>query len=1812
MFDFVVQKDEVMDGCTAAATVAYMNTEASYIYPITPSTLASETFENLCTAGRKNIFDQVNLVRQLQSEAGAAGSVHGSLSVGTLTTTFTASQGLLLMIPVMYKVSGELMPCVFHVPARSVASQALSIFGDHTDVMACRGTGWALFSSSSVQESVDFAMIAHMATVEARVPFLHFFDGFRTSHELNKVKCITLETCKHLTNYEKIQEFRDCAMHPTNPYIRGTAQQPEVYMQNVELSNSYYTCLDYTVEDCMKKFGDVTGRYYKPFDYFGNPEATDVIVIIGAGGQVVREVLEYLEVHEPGAHKKGLIICRLFRPWSTRCLIDVIPLCTERIAVLDRTKEFGAMGEPLFVDVCAAVQQANRTGLKIIGGRYGLGSRDFLPPAVLAVYRNLASATTKHPFTVGIVDDVTHLSLDYNLSDINSVPPNTTECLFYGMGSDGTVGANKNVIKIIGMNTDMFAQGYFAYSAYKAGGLTISHLRFGPHEIKSSYLIQRASYIAVHRSEYIFELDVGAKLGKDGIFVLNCEWSAEEVADHLPVQLKRQIATTGSKFYVIDANKIAVEVGMGRRINSILMTTFFFVSGVLPFEQAIKLFKDAIVKSYSKKGPAVVAANHAAVDAACAGTHEVHYDAAAWKLGGTSCLEDAYSRAAVDSKHYGAAEMKNRGNTTNDEVLSRFENVIIPATKMMDDSLPVSAFQGLAGGFLPSATTQFEKRAIALNIPIVDMDKCTQCNYCAFVCPHAAIRPFLLDDDEKEAGPVSFDSRKSKGMSELGGLHYRIQVAPLDCTGCELCAIACPDDALTMTPLPLRRDVESVNWKFATTLPERSDLIPGAARTSLKGSQFYKPLLEFSGACEGCGETPYVKLLTQLFGERLIIANATGCSSIWGASYPSAPYTTNDKGLGPAWGNSLFEDAAEYGYGMTVSMVDRRRRMHDFVGTAVADDEFRSIAGEEITDLLDRWMSCWEDNPAESSEIYDLLVVLVPSQVDKHSYMKVLNDDLKLLVKPSFWIVGGDGWACDIGFGGLDHVLQSGIDINVLVLDTEVYSNTGGQKSKATVMGAQHKFAQTGHTRNKKDLTTMMLDYGEIYIASCASSANMAQTVRAFHEAESFRGPSLITAYSPCIEHNYIKPFSSQILHCKLAVDSGYWLLFRYNPDLKNVGELPMQMDCKKLKVPVSELVQRENRFKSLSRVNPVLASSLTEDLEKWIKRRFDRMMFLASYGEAGELANQAEEGDIVNVLYGSETGNAEEVAARLSRNLKTRELNVKCQSFAEVELDDIKSMKQVIIFVSTAGQGEIPGAAIPAHEELKACTDTGALSGVQYAVFGLGDSTYLYFNEAAKLYDCAFEKLGAIRMLETGAGDDQHEEKYETVLGEWWPGCVEAFGFPEPKNVKDTPDDAIFEVKDVAPGKYNKCIHYGCKEINLVKNERMTPSEYDVEVMHMEFDLLKTGMKYALGDSLAVWPENDPVEVRRVCEYFGYNPDQWISVSRAGKETSAKHECLFKKPISVEQLFVECIDILGKPNRGFYEMLYKHVTDPEEKARAKTLLSAENKSEMSKWSDAWGKSLTYFTAMQMFPSCKPSLAQMIDLISLTKPRYYSIASSQKYVGPTNLHLCVGVVDWTDSDGVRHIGECTGMFSRYGEVMRSTAGPKSVCASIKATAFHLPDTEEKPVIVAGMGTGLAPFRAFIQHKAWLRREGKPCGPLTVYFGCRYKAKDYLYGEEMEKYLEDGVITELRCAFSRDTKEKFYIQHHIDRDTDLFYTRFHQEGGYFYLCGSAAQVPIDMRKSITAVMIKHENMTAEEAKEYIDDMIVKGRYNVEAW
>eukprot|EP01053_Blabericola_migrator_P013368 Blabericola_migrator_1__13367@NODE_949_length_5910_cov_490_869416_g659_i0_p1_GENE_NODE_949_length_5910_cov_490_869416_g659_i0NODE_949_length_5910_cov_490_869416_g659_i0_p1_ORF_typecomplete_len1832_score345_00POR_N/PF01855_19/1_5e51FAD_binding_1/PF00667_20/5_8e03FAD_binding_1/PF00667_20/7_1e48POR/PF01558_18/1_4e40Flavodoxin_1/PF00258_25/1_3e32PFOR_II/PF17147_4/4_5e26NAD_binding_1/PF00175_21/4_5e03NAD_binding_1/PF00175_21/3_4e15TPP_enzyme_C/PF02775_21/4_5e14Fer4_16/PF13484_6/3_6e13EKR/PF10371_9/5_ len=1796
-------KEDVVDGCTAAAHVAYACTDASFIYPITPSTPMAEIYDVWSGQGRLNVFGQVATVRELQSEAGAAGAVHGSLSAGALTTTFTASQGLLLMIPPMYKIAGELLPCVFHVSARAVAGQALSIFGDHSDVMAVRQCGWALLCGCSVQEAQDLAMIAHMATLESKVPFVHFFDGFRTSHELQKISLLNYMQIRRLLNYQAIEEFKHHCLNPTRPYTKGTSQGPEVYFQNVELANKYYQDCPKYVRSAMDKFAAVSGREYHFFSYYGSPEAEDIIVVMGSAAQIVEEAIDYMRAN--GRENVGSITVRLYRPWVADDFLAALPATCKRICVLDRVKEPGALGEPLFLDVAATIQRTSMSQMKIIGGRYGLGSRDFTPAMVLAIYDNLQSEASTHSFTVGIHDDVTHLSLDYSkYLRIDCVPAGTTQCMFWGMGSDGTVGANKNVIKILGQNTPLKVQGYFAYSAHKAGGLTVSHLRFGPHQIKSSYFLQACDYIAVHRPVYLQRYDCLLKIKNGGTFVLNTDQTDEELEATLPGNVKRRIAENHVKFYAIDANKVAAENGMGRRINNVLMTSFFKVSGVLPFEEAISLFKEAIKKTYGKKGMHVVEANWKCVDAAVSATREIPYDHDAW----SNAPLTAYQKEMVTSKAFA-------------EPPAFVANILAALETSAGEDLPLSTFAPHVGGKIPPGTAGFEKRAIALNVPIVDMDKCTQCNQCSFVCPHAAIRPFLLDDDEAEKAPSTFVSRKVKGVPSLASYKYRIQVAPYDCTGCSLCVMACKDDALTMIPLGQAEHVEHENWKFAITTRDKSDELETKERANLKGSQFYTPLMEFSGACEGCGETPYVKLLTQLFGERLIIANATGCSSIWGASYPANAYTVNQKGYGPAWANSLFEDNAEFGFGMAIATAQRRLRLRSNIERALSTDSVASIMSEQLRSILAGWLLTFDD-AALCQKAFEDARDLLTEESTKHQLIADIDVDKDLLPKMSQWIIGGDGWAYDIGYGGLDHVVASGVDVNFLVLDTEVYSNTGGQCSKATPMGAVHKFASTGKTTYKKDLGAMCMDYGNVYVASIASSANMAQTVRAFVEAESYTGVSVIMAYSPCIEHQYLKPFNTQIEHSTQAVESGYWPLYRNDPRLVEKGLPSLQLDSKKIKADIVDLIRKENRFAILRRTNPKLADELEGKLREWAKDRLESLKGRAAGRLALQGTTEADPEKVYHILFGTDTGNTENLASVVSKNIESRGLKAPVSSLSDVTVDDIAGMRNVLVICSTAGQGAYPPNARDIAKELEVIAKDNhhLFHEVRYAVMGLGDSSYVFFNQAAKNLDSLFEALGGQRLVPVGLGDDQADGGYDAAYQDWVSELLAEIKAPAPVDANDDPLPNAFTVTVVEPpaeSERMRPVHDQFQYITLNSNIRMTPSDYEVDIRHMNFDLTGTGLKYALGDSLAIIPTNMHQGVEDACTYLGLIPDQWIKITPKMNSVPVKYATTFQRPMTVKTLLTDCLCLFGKPSRYFYENIYRYATDATEKETLKHLLDKENKTLLIKLSH---ETVNYMDVIMMYPSIRLSLEQLIDIIPLLRPRYYSIASSQKFVGENNLELCVGVVQWTKPER-KIVGPWTSqltgqMKTQYGSLTGNlplmVGGMWKVQGAIKPTAFNLPPTDKHPIIVAGMGTGIAPFRSFIQYRALLARQGKEIGPLSVYFGCRYSAKDCLFREEMEAYKTHGIITELELAFSRDQKEKDYIQHHIVKNGANFYQRMVTEDGYFYLCGSAKQVPIDVRRAVRTVLMEHGNMTEEDAEKTVTHWQVIGKYNVEAW
>ncbi|MGI6587478.1 MAG: pyruvate:ferredoxin (flavodoxin) oxidoreductase [Peptococcia bacterium] len=1169
------RKMKTMDGNTAAAHVSYAFTDVAAIYPITPSSPMAELVDEWSAHGLKNIFGQTVKVVTMQSEAGAAGAVHGSLSAGALTTTYTASQGLLLMIPNMYKISGELLPGVFHVTARALATHALSIFGDHSDVMACRQTGFALLAEGSVQEVMDLAGVAHLAAIKSRVPFLNYFDGFRTSHEIQKIEVIDYEEFAKLVDWQAIEDFRNRALNPERPYLKGTAQNPDVYFQAREASNPFYDQVPDIVEDYMAEISKLTGREYHPFNYYGAPDAERVIVAMGSVCETIEETIDYLLAK---GEKVGAIKVHLYRPFSAKYFFNVLPKTVKKIAVLDRTKEPGAMGEPLYLDVRNLFYDQKNTPI-IVGGRYGLGSKDTTPAQILAVFANLQADTPKDQFTIGIVDDVTNKSLPVK-GVVSTAPAGTTRCKFWGFGSDGTVGANKDAIKIIGDNTDMYAQAYFAYDSKKSGGVTMSHLRFGKKPIKSTYLIDEADFIACHKQAYVNQYKVLEGLKKGGTFLLNCTWKPEELEEKLPAEMKKYLAENDIDFYIIDAVDIGAKIGLGSRINMIMQAAFFKLANVIPLDKAVVLLKEAIVKTYGRKGEKVVAMNHQAVDEGLKALTKIDVPKE-W----ASCIDEAAASCDCDIPEF-------------------IKKVVEPMNAQQGDKLPVSTFVGKEDGAFPLGITAYEKRGVAVNVPDWLPDNCIQCNQCSYVCPHAAIRPVLVNDEEKNNAPEGFVTKKALGK-QLAGLSFRMQVSPYDCTGCGNCVEICPakEKALVMKPVEDMIAKESNNWNFSVQVPTKEGLWN---LHSVKGSQFAQPLLEFSGACAGCGETPYAKLLTQLFGDRLVIANATGCSSIWGGSAPSIPYCKNAKGQGPAWANSLFEDNAEYGFGMAIAAKQMRNKI-----AALMEEALTQNLPAELKDAFQKWLTGKDDGSA-SKEAAAIIRPLLTKYADL-AVVKEIVAKKDFLVKPSNWILGGDGWAYDIGYGGLDHVLASGEDINVLVFDTEVYSNTGGQSSKSTPTGAVAKFAAAGKRIKKKDLGMIAATYGYVYVAQVAMGANQNQLVKAFAEAEAYKGPSLIIAYAPCINHGIKAGMKYTQLEEKKAVESGYWQLYRYNPQLKEENKNPFVLDSKEPTKDFQDFILGEVRYASLLKTFPEAADKLFAQAEKEAKERLETYKRLAS-----------------------------------------------------------------------------------------------------------------------------------------------------------------------------------------------------------------------------------------------------------------------------------------------------------------------------------------------------------------------------------------------------------------------------------------------------------------------------------------------------------------------------------------------------------------------------------------------------------------------
>ena len=1168
-----MRRMETMDGNTAASRVSYFFTEVSTIYPITPSSPMAEHIDEWVSMGKKSLFGKQVKVIQMQSEAGAAGAMHGSLQGGALTSTYTSSQGLLLMIPNMYKMAGELLPGVIHVAARALATSSLNIFGDHQDVMAARQTGFAMLIEGSVQEVMDLSPVAHTAALKARVPFMNIFDGFRTSHEIQKIEVIEDEELESLLDFNDIKRFKSNALNPSHPVTRGTAQNSDVYFQTREAVNSYYEKLPDIVEEEMKKITKITGREYHCFDYYGDENADKIIIAMGSVTEVIEETVDYLMNK---GEKVGLLRVRLYRPFRGDKLLKAIPSTVKKIAVLDRTKEPGASGEPLYLDVVQSYYKIEKDRPLVIGGRFGLGSKDPIPGHIVSVFENLNSENPKNGFTIGINDDVTNLSLS-PVEGIATTPEGTKSCMFWGLGSDGTVGANKSAIKIIGNNTNMYAQGYFYYDSKKSGGLTVSHLRFGKKPIKSSYLIDKADFIACHNQAYIHSYNVLEGLKENSSFLLNTSFDKDELSTKLPAHMKRYLYKKNIDFYIINAVKIAEDIGLGGRINMIMQAAFFKIANIIPIDDAIKYLKEAVKTSYGKKGDKVVSMNNEAID-----------------LGVGAIVK-------VDiPKEWENAE---DNSITKKDVPKFIKEIVEPISREEGNKLPVSTFieNGMEDGTFMSGTSAYEKRGIAVNVPEWQREKCIQCNQCSYVCPHAVIRPYILDESEKENAPESFKLAEAKGLKLKDKSYYTIAVSTLDCTGCGNCADICPapGKALIMKPQESQHDQIPV-WEYIQK--HVKEKLNPMNKYTLKGSQFEKPLYEFSGACAGCGEPAYAKLVTQLFGDRMVIANATGCSSIWAASVPSTAYTKNSKGYGPAWANSLFEDNAEFGLGMHMASKTIRERLESNIRKAINE-----VSSEKCKAILTEWLEGKDEGEGSRERAENLINHLIKEDA---SISKEILRDKDYLVKRSQWIFGGDGWAYDIGYGGLDHVLALGEDVNVLVFDTEIYSNTGGQASKSTPTGAVAKFAAAGKKTKKKDLGIMAMSYGYVYVAQISMGADKNQTIKAIIEAEKYNGPSLIIAYAPCISHGIKKGMSNSSDESKRAVDSGYWSLYRYNPE----EEKPFKMDSKEPTIDFKEFLLGEVRYSSLAKAMPEEAEKLFEKTEKEAKERYNKYKKLEEF----------------------------------------------------------------------------------------------------------------------------------------------------------------------------------------------------------------------------------------------------------------------------------------------------------------------------------------------------------------------------------------------------------------------------------------------------------------------------------------------------------------------------------------------------------------------------------------------------------------------
>ena len=1554
-------------------------------------------------------------------------------------------------------------------------------------------------------------------------------------------------------------------------------------------TQKYYDAAPEIIASSMKELGELTGREYNLFDYFGGSNPEKVIVSMGSSIQTIQETLEYL--NEKEGDKYGLLAVRLYRPWSIEHFMKVLPPSVQKIAVLDRCREEGCAGLPLYLDVLTTFKQhADKLGESnkhpvnpvITSGIYGLSSKNLTPGMVKAVYDNLDAQQPKTNYTLGINDDVTFTSLDYS-EDFSTIAPGTKQCIFWGRGSDGTIGANKSAISIIANNTKWHAQGSFQYDAYKTDGTTLSNLRFGPKPIRSEYkILNNADYISCNEPTYVKKYEMVDKLKERGIFVINSSWNTLGAMEkNLPGKMRRTLAEKKAKLYNIDAGEMAKKIGLGNRINMIMQTAFFKLSEVLPIEGALELLKEDIGVMYKdKKGSHTVKMNRQAVDWSSSAIKRIKYPTDRWLNAKDEQPED----------------------------MSKLPGIVKEVSKELlhwkGDALPVSKFE--PGGYIfTPGLTKYEKRGIAGEIPIWEEGNCICCNHCSIICPHAAIRPFLLNKAETQKAPKGFRSRRA---IDAGTFNMSIQVSPLDCTGCQLCATICPSKCLDMTKVQeVNMKKEIGYWEYAQELSHKKN---PADRGTVKGSQFEEPLLQFSGACSGCGETPVMKLITQLFGERMMIANATGCSRVWGGMFPHLAYGARKlDGKGPAFAHSLFEDNAEFGYGMVRAQQTRRNTLEQHVRALVAKlpDEHSGLIK-----LLRSWIENKED-PEKCGilhpEIMAGLKEVAPNKIPDvdgedgtlSDLLERVMDGSNLFTVNSYWFIGGDGWAYDIGYGGLDHILNTDADFNILVMDNEGYANTGFQMSKSTPLGASMKYSLAGKNDFKKDLGMTAMSQGNVYVASINLFADLNHAMNCIKEADSFPGPSIILAFTPCIGWG-MPEMKDGIAISKQAVDSGYWPLYSFDPRRE---DNKFHLDSKRIKIDAYDFLNKQQRFRKLNNESPERFKELQEKLQLWIREKHGKLVKMGMENEElfehlQKTMGTVEIGEKTLILYGSETGNAHYVARNLEAELKQRGVRTKLMAMDNYNMEDLPTEKNVYCVISTAGQGEFPNNAKHFMKELhdplvlKGKGGVGVLKGVNFAVFGLGDSSYFYYNKAAEELDNRLQYLGGNRLLDMGKGNDKDEDRYETAWEEWAPKLFDIQALPEPEEVIEKPSYHLHTI-DVDEGERDEeYIPKGQVLVPLKTNQLLTPDDYDRDIRHYELDTTNTDWSYSVGDILSIYPQNPPYLVDEFMDRFGYTGNENLGIKL--KNPSMKLD--LPSHLKSRTLFTKVLDVFGKPNNRFYKFIHNYATG-EEKEELKYLISKEGKAMMQELKD---ETTTYADLLERYPSSLHSADYLLEAIPHIKPRLYSIASSQEMHGDT-MQLCIIYDDWTTPSGKYR----SGLTTTY---LRKLKPGDKLASSISKSGCAHPQSHKTPVVLVGLGTGIAPLRAMAQERAKAKQEGEEVGPMNFYFGMRYRETEYLYGNELEGYARDGVISNLRPAFSRDQDHKIYVHHHMEQDMKIIYEQLVKQNGYFLLCGSAKAT--DTHKALLKAFKEVGGMTDKQADEYIQTMKREGRYNLDVW